>query len=131
MLRLIRKLSAGPALPLFWTILTIFLLCIPGSEFPKAGFFSAVKNFDKLIHVVLFGGIVLLWGTWWHLRTPDDRVWFKALCSLTMGVIILGIAMEYVQLYFVAHRDFDKADISADLAGAIASFGYLIIVRKK
>ena len=39
--------------------------------------------------------------------------------------------MEYVQLYFVPHRDFDKADISADTAGAIAAFGYLIIVRKE
>ncbi|MHA4843388.1 VanZ family protein [Flavitalea antarctica] len=131
MLRLIRKLCAGPIVPLLWTIITIFLLCIPGSDLPKAGIFSSIKNFDKLIHVVLFGGIVLLWGTWAHLRTPDDKSWFRTICSITLGGVILGIVMEYVQLYLVAHRGFDRADISADLAGAIAAFGYLIIVRKK
>jgi VanZ family protein len=131
MLRLIRKFSAGTFIPLLWTLITISLLCIPGSDLPEAGFLSAIKNFDKLIHVILFGGIVLFWGTWSHLRNPDDRSWFKTLCSITLGVILLGIVMEYVQLYFVANRDFDKADISADTAGAIAAFGYLIIVRKK
>jgi CDP-diglyceride synthetase len=131
MLRLIRKFSAGLFVPLLWTILTISLLCIPGSDLPEAGFLSSIKNFDKLIHVILFGGIVLLWGTWAHLRTTEDRRWFKTICSITLGVILLGILMEYVQLYLIAHRDFDKADISADMAGAIAAFGYLIIVRKK
>jgi len=131
MLRLIRKSSSTPTVALIWTLMTIGLLCIPGSELPKGGFIDEIKNFDKLIHVLLFGGIVLLWGSWSHLRMPDDRSWFKNICSITLGVILLGIIMEYVQLYFIPHRDFDKADISADMAGAIASFGYLIIVRKK
>jgi len=131
MLRLIRKFSVSPLIPILWTLITITLLCIPGSELPGDGFFIKIENFDKLIHVILFGGIVLFWGTWAHLRNPVDQTWFKTICTLTLGVIILGIAMEYVQLYFVPHRDFDKADISADTAGAIAAFGYLIIVRKK
>ena len=131
MLRLIRKFSASPLIPFLWTIITISLLCIPGSDLPGRGFFSIINNFDKLIHVILFGGIVLFWGTWSHLHNPVDKAWFKAICIITLGVIVLGIVMEYVQLYFVPNRDFDKADISADTAGAIAAFGYLIIVRKK
>ncbi|HTE25152.1 VanZ family protein [Flavitalea sp.] len=131
MLRLIRKFSAGTLIPILWTLITIALLCIPGSDLPGAGIFGTIENFDKLIHIVLFGGIVLFWGTWSHLRNPEDKAWFKAVCSITLGVILLGIIMEYVQLYFIPRRDFDKGDISADIAGAIAAFGYLIIVRKK
>jgi hypothetical protein len=130
MLRLIRKLSTGLAIPILWTLATIALLCIPGSDLPGKGFFAEIRNFDKLIHLTLFGGIVLLWGSWSHLRNPDDRTWFKSLCAITLAVVILGIAMEYVQLYFIPHRDFDKADISADSAGALAAFGYLIIKRR-
>jgi len=131
MLRLIRKLSIGFIIPLLWTLLTVTLLCIPGSDLPKSGFFGSIDNFDKLIHLTLFGGTVLFWGTWSHLRFADDKRWFKSICGITLGVILLGIMMEYVQLYFVPNRDFDKADISADMAGAIAAFGYLIIVRRK
>lgn len=131
MLRLIRKLSENFHIPLGWTILTIILLCLPGSELPHSGFIDRIRNLDKLIHMILFGGIVMLWGSWSHLRTSDDAAWFKSICGATLGAIILGIAMEYVQLYFVPNRDFDKADISADIAGAIAAFGFLIIERRK
>jgi hypothetical protein len=131
MLTLIRKFSTASFIPVLWTVITIVLLCIPGSALPDSGLIDSINNLDKLIHVILFGGIVLLWGSWQHQRTSDDRKWFKYICSLTLGVILLGIAMEYVQLYFVANRDFDKADISADIAGAIGAFGYLIMGRKK
>jgi hypothetical protein len=131
MLRLIRQLSSQFIVPMAWTIVTVGLLCIPGSRFPEDGFLDSVENFDKLIHLVLFGGIVLFWGSFFHLKTKDDRKWFKTLIALTLGVILLGIAMEYVQLYLIPNRDFDKGDIKADMAGAIAGFGYLVIVRKQ
>jgi hypothetical protein len=131
MLRLFRSLSAGFWVPFLWTLLTIFLLCLPGDDFPDTGDIFKIENFDKLVHLVLFGGIVLLWGTYAHLRQPDDRAWFKSLVGITLAVIVLGIAMEYVQLYLVSNRDFDNADISADTAGCLAAFGYLIMVRGK
>ncbi len=131
MLRLIRTLSSGPLIPFLWTVITIVLLCLPGSDLPGKGFFRSIDNFDKLVHLVLFGGVVLLWGSWSHLRMPGDREWFRSLVGITLGVIVLGIAMEYVQLYFIPNRGFDKADISADIAGCLAAFGYLIMVRKQ
>jgi hypothetical protein len=131
MLSLIRKLSGNLLVPFGWTVITIILLCLPGSDLPHSGFIDSIRNLDKLIHLVLFGGIVVLWGTWSHLRTSNDQEWFKFVCGATLATITLGIAMEYVQLYLIPNRDFDKADISADIAGAIAGFGYLIIHRRK
>jgi hypothetical protein len=131
MLRLIRKFSVSFLVPLLWTAITIIALCIPGSDLPEPGLLNTIENFDKLVHLILFGGIVLLWGSWSHHRNADDRKWFKDICGITLAVVLLGIAMEYVQLYLVANRDFDKADISADIAGAIGAFGYLIMVRNK
>ena len=90
MLRLIRKFSASPLIPLLWTIITITLLCIPGSDLPEAGFFVQIRNFDKLIHVILFGGIVLFWGTWSHLRNPVDRAGLKPFVVLPLASFCLG-----------------------------------------
>ena len=131
MLRLIRSLSSGPVIPLLWTVITIILLCLPGSDLPGKGWFSSIDNFDKFVHLVLFGGIVLLWGSWTHLKMPGDKEWFRSLVGITLAVIVLGIAMEYVQLYLISNRGFEKADISADIAGCLAAFGYLIMVRKQ
>ncbi len=131
MLRLIRSLSSGTVTPLLWTLITIILLCLPGSDLPGKGIFGAIENFDKFVHVVLFGGVVLFWGCWSHLRQPDDREWFRSLVSITLAGIVMGIALEYVQLYLIPNRGFDKADISADIAGCLAAFGYLIMVRKQ
>ena len=37
MMRLVKKLCTWKVIPLVWTALTIFLLCIPGSAIPSEG----------------------------------------------------------------------------------------------
>jgi hypothetical protein len=130
MVRLIRAVSRHFIVPAAWTILTVIMLVLPPSSLPENETLFKIENLDKIVHMALFGGIVLLWGAWAHPRNPLDRPWFKFLIITTLFSILLGIVMEYVQLYWV-HRDFDKEDIRADAAGAILAFGYLIITRRK
>lgn len=131
MLRLLRKLTFTRILPVIWTVLTTALLCIPGSSVPSGGFFGEIENFDKIVHMILFGGIVLFWGSYFHQKELDDKRWFKQILSTSTATILLGVVLEYIQHYFIPLRSFDRGDILADLAGVIAGWGFLIINRKK
>ncbi len=106
-------------LPLAWTILTIVLLCLPGSAIPGEGIF-AIAGFDKFVHITLFGGITLFWG--FHIYPGQNRgLWKKQILLLTLLTIFLGIVLEYLQLYVIPNRTFDIADMLADAFGAIAA----------
>lgn len=131
MLSLLRKLTITWWIPALWTVLTIFLLCIPGSSIPGDGFFPDIKNLDKIIHMILFGGIVLFWGSYSHQKIADDRQWFRSILSILFSSMLLGVILEYIQYYFIPLRSFDKGDILADIAGSLACWGFLIIKRKK
>lgn len=96
----------------------IFLLCLPGSMVPGDKLFG-FEHFDKVVHVILFGINVLFWG--WHLgsvpRTPAHLR--KIIMFATFSTIALGIALEFVQLYFIPNRSFDLGDIAADTVGSV------------
>jgi VanZ family protein len=124
---LIRRILSYKFLPLSWTIFTILLLCLPGSMVPGTGIFS-IKNLDKIAHVILFGVNVLLWG--WHYATTGSTNGRLRLISLsaTVSMVILGVVMEYVQLYFIPNRSFDVWDIAADAAGSVLAGLWLLRV---
>jgi hypothetical protein len=118
MLAMIRRIFSSKFLPVSWTLFTITLLCLPGSMVPGAGIF-AFKNLDKIVHAILFGANVLFWG--WHFEINyrgNNRLKLIYLGD-TAIIILLGILLEYVQLYFIPNRSFDINDIVADSVGAI------------
>ncbi len=90
-----------------------------------AGLFG-IPNLDKLVHVVLFGANVLFWGL--HFR--ENRGAGTRLKPIILVVVFLavlvGIMMEFVQLYFIPYRSFDGGDIVANAAGAIAAGIWLL-----
>jgi len=125
MLAMIRSILSYKFFPLSWTIFTIVLLCLPGSIVPGTGIF-AVKNLDKIVHVILFGMNVLFWG--WHytsskLPAPKLRLIFV---KTAVAMSVLGIIMEYVQLYFIPNRSFDTGDIVADIVGSLIAAVWLM-----
>ena len=119
---LLRKLCSTKLFPLFWTVLVIVLLCLPGSAFPDDGIFFGMEGFDhvdKFVHVIMFGGFVLFWSfnRQVHIRQPGQLM--KAILAITGISIVLGVVMEYVQLYFIPNRNFDRYDIIADTAASL------------
>ena len=103
MLAMLRRIISYKFFPLTFTLFTILLLCLPGSMVPGTGIF-ALKNLDKVVHVLIFGMNVLFWG--WHYETSDRRARTLKLIfvAATFIMIILGIIMEYVQMYFIPNR---------------------------
>ncbi len=118
MVALIKRLSSTKIFPVIWTLLTIGLLCLPGKVIPGLGLFG-IKHLDKLAHIVLFGGFVLLWGLYSWERKKLRFDWLFVLAGITIISIALGIAMEYVQVNFVPNRSFDIWDIWADVVGSV------------
>lgn len=124
---LLRKLCAKKFLPVFWTLLTIVLLCLPGSTIPGNGIeFFDIPNFDKIVHVILFGGIVFFWGGHYASKGSSGKGEVKLLILFTILSIVLGIVLEYVQFYFIPQRSFDRGDILADAGGSLAALLWLM-----
>ena len=125
MLAMFRRIFSYKFFPLSWTLLTILLLCLPGSMVPGTGIF-ALRNLDKIVHVMLFGMNVLFWG--WHYET-SDRGWRQLkiiFIAITAIIITLGIVMEYIQMYFIPNRTFDGYDIVADIIGCFLAALWLL-----
>jgi VanZ family protein len=106
-----------------WLIFSTVLLTLPGSSFPKEDWLSRI-SFDKWVHAVMFAIMVILWCRA-MLKTYTDTDKLKRL-FLMFAVIWLGygIAMEFIQLYFIKNRSFDAGDIAADALGCIIGYIY-------
>ncbi|WP_205509490.1 VanZ family protein [Longitalea arenae] len=130
MMRLVKKLCTWKIIPIAWTALTIFLLCLPGSAIPSAGVFST-EGIDKVVHAILFGGIVLLWAFNLYFRRNHKSKWLQIIVALTLFSVGLGIGLEFLQRDYIPNRSFDGIDIIADTAGAVIAAVYHLFVRVK
>lgn len=131
MLASFRRLFSYKIFPVCWTVLIIVLLCLPGSMVPGSGIFS-IPNFDKFVHVCLFGGNVLLWGWHYRLALTDMSRYRQIVIAAVVLTVLLGIGLEYVQKYWIPNRSFDGNDILADLAGAALAGTWLIMgIRRR
>src|SRR5688572_25256735 len=97
-------------------IVTTFLFCLPGGEFPKATWLDKI-HLDKFVHVGLFSVLVFLWILPPRSRTNDkpkvNRIYFW----IIVVFVAYGVAIEFIQVNFIPHRSFDFFDIVADAVG--------------
>jgi VanZ family protein len=106
-----------------WFIITVILLTLPGNNFPEETILR-IPHQDKIIHVVFFSLLVYLFShplkkTAWS--TTEKKRWF---IKIAMYAFVYGIAIEFIQEYFVPNRSFDAWDIVADAVGCLAGSLY-------
>jgi hypothetical protein len=130
MKRFLRKLCSRIYFPLGWTLFTIILCCLPGSDIPSTGIFAA-EGIDKIVHVILFGGIVFFWGYYWIARPGTREEWRKLMILIALLSIVLGVVLEFLQLYYIPGRTFDLIDMGADATGAILAYTLLVFPNRK
>jgi len=123
MLYFLKKYLGNIYSPIVWSLIVGILCCMPGSMLPSETHFS-IPQFDKLVHISMFGGFVFLWNLYLSTREriPDYQLLRLFFLIFILGVAF-GIAMEYTQKYYIPGRDFDEADIIADMAGAGLAYG--------
>ena len=127
MLNFLKKYLGGWYIPICWSLFMALLLFMPGSMLPHENTF-AIPQFDKIVHITMFGGFVFLW----NLYLSKRQIPVKRLLALFFIIFILGIAYgissEFIQKYFIPGRDYDNADIIADMIGASLAYGISNII---
>jgi VanZ family protein len=106
-----------------WFVFTTVLLCLPGSVLPKENWFDKIW-LDKWVHISLFSVMVFLW-CWLLSYTAKNKN--KSFLQIFFYCCLYGIAMEFVQKYFIPNRSFDVKDMLADAIGG--AFGWLASVK--
>jgi len=111
-----------------WTIIIFLLMIMPPGNIPSKGLFG-IPNLDKLVHMFLFGGFVLLWyfSLKKNSKSPPSPNILKRIFLISA---FYGISMEFIQYFFTA-RSFDIWDIVTDILGAGIALGILSIRGKK
>lgn len=104
-----------------WLIISIILLTLPGSDIPSAKWLDVIW-FDKWVHIGMFGLMVIFWGFALIKKSFSVSRSTKILFYISLFAIAYGIAMEFVQLYFIPGRSFDVLDMAADAIGAAIGF---------
>jgi VanZ family protein len=97
-----------------WWLLTLYLFTLPGSAFPKADWLDQ-WHADKLVHAMLF--FVLVWL--FYQAGSQQESPSKKLALIIVAAIVYGIAIEYMQKYWIPNRSFDLGDILADATGCL------------
>ncbi len=108
-----------------WTVFVTILLCLPGSAFPSEDWFNKYYV-DKLVHAFLFGTLVALYVLYIKYADLNDKK--KLAIFVTVCACLFGLAMEFVQKYYIPHRAFEMLDFAADSVGAIIAF---LLLRQK
>lgn len=99
-------------LSILWTSLILVACFLPGKDVPQVD----IVDFDKLVHVALFGGCAFLWAL--ALIKHSGKMWQKLFWLFT-ATVALGILVELIQgSSLVQGRSADAFDIIADAIGA-------------
>ena len=106
-----------------WLIISTILLTLPGSAFPQEDWLSKIW-FDKWVHIGMFSIMVTLicWGIYKKNSLPATRM--RKFILVAVLCLCYGIAMEFVQKYFIPNRSFDVGDILADGVGSFLGLMY-------
>ncbi len=121
-IKFLKKYFSKLFFPVAWTIIILILLMLPGNMLPNEKHFK-IPNFDKFVHISLFGGFVFLWCLYISTRNFSINKNLVLFFWIFTTGIALGISMEFVQKYFIPFRDFSLGDIIADMIGASIGYG--------
>jgi VanZ family protein len=122
MISFLRKYFHHIFYPIAWSTIILILLTLPGSMLPDESSFK-IPNFDKLVHISLFGGFVLLWGFYFSKKIKTQKKLLVVFFRIFVIGCLYGTSTEFIQKYFIPSRDFDIADILADIVGAAIAYG--------
>lgn len=113
-----------------WLTITLILLTLPGSAFPKENWLSFIWA-DKLIHICMFALLTFLWCFAFYKSNVANEL-LKPFIIIGFVFIIYGIAMEFVQKNWIPNRSFELEDIIADTIGVVLGFlfSYRRFVKK-
>lgn len=122
MMTFLKKQFSLLYVPLLWTCIVGILCFLPGSMLPSETHLP-IPQFDKFVHITIFGGFVFLWNLYEAKRVKDSGRLLRLFFLWYVLGNIYGIGSEFVQKYWIPGRDYDQADMIADMIGAGLAYG--------
>jgi glycopeptide antibiotics resistance protein len=108
-------------------VMATVLFCLPGKEFPEQDWFAKIY-LDKWIHVGLFAFLVVLWTLPFIYQIEELKRLHVIFFWVMVCFIFYGIAIEFIQGWFIPYRTFGVDDIIADTIGC--GLGYFWTRRR-
>ena len=116
----IKKFIPGIA----WFFLVLTLICIPGYDLPKVDNWMIQINYDKLIHVGIFGTLAYLFMRPVAYSGFSRKQKWQYYIKITLAIIVWGYTTEVIQKFFITGRSYDLSDWLADSIGGIVALIY-------
>ena len=116
MTKLIKKLlGANPLLfiGLFYTFFITIAFFTPINELPNINSIN-----DKLIHILLFAVLTLIWLLYYFIRNRA-LIFLKNVLAILLLCLIYGIIIEIIQHWLIVSRQADSFDILANTLGTL------------
>jgi len=110
-----------------WFILVMVLVCLPGDDLPKADSWMEWVMFDKWVHIGLFSILAFLFMLPFARSNFSRREKIFAFIRISLAASIWGLAIEFIQKFYIPGRSFDLLDWAADSVGAALAF--IVAVR--
>jgi VanZ like protein len=113
-----------------WFIIATVLFTLPGTAFPSEDWLDKIW-FDKWVHIGIFALLVVLWCLAWKSlkQNKESSADLKrAFWTIAIIFIAYGVAIEFIQKYFIPFRSFDVTDMIADTIGS--SLGVFFCIRR-
>ena len=114
-------------LAIAWLIVSVILLTLPGSAFPKEDWLDKIW-FDKWAHIGIFFILVLLWSRLLSVKNENLKAKKSLLITIAIAALLYGLGMEFVQKYLIRNRAFDYGDVAANAIGC--GLGLVYSLRK-
>jgi len=105
-----------------WFFIVGILTLMPASDVPQVGWLDNIPNFDKIVHAGLFGGLTFLFSWPYFKSDISFRRKINYFTRIAIAACIWGLAIEFIQKFFVSSRDFDLLDWAADTVGILIAF---------
>ncbi|MAR67791.1 MAG: hypothetical protein CL833_11140 [Crocinitomicaceae bacterium] len=116
--------------PVFWAVSILFLCLIDTKELPSVTYLELME-FDKLVHIVLFGLLMLSCTV--ALRKQTRIAWAQknAMVIALLFSIVYGSVIEVVQFFMVQDRTGELYDVLANGIGAFLGILFFRIIYGK
>jgi len=111
---------------ILWFAISFYLLTIPGKELPQISWMDTL-HVDKLVHITMFFLLSYLFS--YPVRKSSRKYTWMLLIAISG--LLYGIAMEFVQKYYIPFRSCDVEDMVADGIGSFAGYFWWRIKLKK
>jgi VanZ family protein len=111
--------------------LSLFLLTLPGSSVPSGWFFIHIPQFDKIVHIGMFGMLCILFHFPAFTSPLSGRQKLGWYWLISIAGILYGVVMEFVQRDLVANRSFEGADILADMVGSLGALAIALSLKRQ